>query len=171
MPFSLTKKCTLSVLIALLVATGPAWADKPDWKDNKKMDNPLDWQKKKNKQLPDRLDPDQSRSNKLTAGIHFNDRHRDVIRQYYSDSFRAGHCPPGLSKKNNGCLPPGQAKKWHLGRPLPGDVVYYDLPPQVIIGLGTPPAGQKYVRVASDFLLIPIGTVLVLDAIQDLNRL
>ena len=37
MPFSLTKKCTLSVLIALFVATGPAWADKPDWKDNKKM--------------------------------------------------------------------------------------------------------------------------------------
>jgi hypothetical protein len=22
-----------------------------------------------------------------------------------------GHCPPGLAKKNNGCLPPGQAKK------------------------------------------------------------
>jgi hypothetical protein len=21
-----------------------------------------------------------------------------------------GHCPPGLAKKNNGCLPPGQAK-------------------------------------------------------------
>lgn len=24
---------------------------------------------------------------------------------------RRGQCPPGLAKKNNGCLPPGQAKK------------------------------------------------------------
>lgn len=66
---------------------------------------------------------------------------------------------------------PGKRKNGIWGRPLPGDVVYYDLPPQVIIGLGTPPAGQKYVRVASDILLITIGTGMVLDAIQDLNRL
>ena len=25
--------------------------------------------------------------------------------------YGAGGCPPGLAKKNNGCLPPGQAKK------------------------------------------------------------
>jgi len=30
-------------------------------------------------------------------------------RLYALDS--RGNCPPGLAKKNNGCLPPGQAKK------------------------------------------------------------
>jgi len=27
-----------------------------------------------------------------------------------------GNCPPGLAKKNNGCLPPGQAKKLARGQ-------------------------------------------------------
>lgn len=30
------------------------------------------------------------------------------------------HCPPGLAKKHNGCLPPGQAKKlYNIGQRLP----------------------------------------------------
>jgi Ni/Co efflux regulator RcnB len=37
--------------------------------------------------------------------------------------------------------------------------------------LGTPPAGHKFVRVASDILLIAVGTSLVVDAIEDLGRL
>jgi hypothetical protein len=31
-------------------------------------------------------------------------------RQRYAEEFR-GDCPPGLARKNNGCLPPGQARK------------------------------------------------------------
>ena len=32
-----------------------------------------------------------------------------------------GGCPPGLAKKNNGCLPPGQAKKlYNIGQRFPG---------------------------------------------------
>ena len=42
-----------------------------------------------------------------------HDRHvvttRTGGRLYALDS--RGNCPPGLAKKNNGCLPPGQAKK------------------------------------------------------------
>ena len=31
-------------------------------------------------------------------------------------------CPPGLAKKNNGCLPPGQAKKlYNIGQRWPGN--------------------------------------------------
>ncbi len=31
-----------------------------------------------------------------------------------------GHCPPGLAKKGNGCMPPGQAKKlYNIGQRLP----------------------------------------------------
>ena len=34
-------------------------------------------------------------------------------------------CPPGLAKKNNGCLPPGQAKKlYNIGQRWPGNYGY-----------------------------------------------
>ena len=35
--------------------------------------------------------------------------------------YGVGGCPPGLAKKNNGCLPPGQAKKlYNIGQRWPG---------------------------------------------------
>jgi len=101
----------------------------------------------------------------------FDDRHRTLVREYYVEQTRTGRCPPGLAKKNNGCMPPGQAKKWQMGRPLPREVVYYDLPPQLVVKIGVPPAGHKYVRVAGDILLIALGTAMVVDAIQDLGRI
>jgi hypothetical protein len=34
--------------------------------------------------------------------------------------YGAGGCPPGLAKKNNGCMPPGQAKKlYRTGQRFP----------------------------------------------------
>lgn len=174
MQFPLNKKWPLFLCIAVFIASGPAFADKPDWND-KKMDNPLEWRKNKNKQHNDRIergiDREQVRGEERSVNIYFNTHHRDVVRRYYDDSFHSDRCPPGLAKKHNGCVPPGIAKKWHVGRPLPSDVIYYDLPPQLVISLGVPPAGQKYVRVAGDILLITVGTSMVLDAIQDLNRL
>ena len=39
--------------------------------------------------------------------------------------YGAGGCPPGLAKKNNGCLPPGQAKKlYNVGQRWPGSYGY-----------------------------------------------
>lgn len=40
------------------------------------------------------------------VGIHFGDRHREIVREYYGERYRSGHCPPGLAKKRNGCMPP-----------------------------------------------------------------
>lgn len=36
----------------------------------------------------------------------------------HGDAYNGGGggCPPGLAKKNNGCLPPGQAKKLYQGQ-------------------------------------------------------
>lgn len=102
---------------------------------------------------------------------HLNDERRAHIRSFYEEEFRGGHCPPGLAKKRNGCMPPGQAKKWRMGSPLPRDVVFYDVPPALVVRIGVPPAGYKYVRVASDILLIAVGTRMVADAISDLGRL
>lgn len=40
-------------------------------------------------------------------------------------------CPPGLAKKNNGCLPPGQAKKiFGVGDRLPASYSSYNVPLQ-----------------------------------------
>lgn len=80
-------------------------------------------------------------------------------------------CPPGLAKKNNGCLPPGQAKKWRYGQPLPRDVVWYPVPRELTIRLPAPPLDHKYVRVASDILLIAVGSSMVVDAISDLGSI
>jgi Ni/Co efflux regulator RcnB len=67
-------------------------------------------------------------------------------------------------------MPPGQAKKWKRGQPLPHDVTYYSVPQALVVTIGPPPPGHRYVRVATDILLIAIGTGLVVDAIQDLGR-
>jgi Ni/Co efflux regulator RcnB len=106
----------------------------------------------------------------IRIGGYFNDGQRAGAHDYYGQQFRAGNCPPGLAKKHNGCLPPGQAKKWQMGRPLPSDVAYYPVPPEVSVRLGVPPAGYKYVRVAKDILLIAVGSSMVVDAIEDLGR-
>jgi len=104
--------------------------------------------------------------------VRFGESDRVVVREYYVTVIRGGHCPPGLAKKHNGCLPPGQAKKrWAVGRPLPREVIFYDLPPPLIVELGPPPPGYRYARVANDVLLLAIGTGMVIDAISDLGRM
>lgn len=101
---------------------------------------------------------------------HFEERHRVVVRDYYGEQHRNGRCPPGLAKKHNGCVPPGQARKWHIGQQLPRDVIYYMVPQPLVLQIGRPPSGYRYVRVASDILLMAIGTGMIVDAIQDLGR-
>lgn len=104
-------------------------------------------------------------------GAYFSAQQRQVVHQDHARMIRSGHCPPGLAKKGNGCMPPGQAKKpYSIGQRLPPDVVYYELPPALAVRLGAPPAGHRFVRVAADILLIAIGTGMVIDAIEDLGR-
>ena len=100
--------------------------------------------------------------------ISFPSDARSAVRDYYA---APRHCPPGLAKKNNGCLPPGPAKKWTIGRPLPRDVIFHDLPRDLVVEIGLPPEGYRYVRAAADILLIAVGTGMVVDAIEDLGRL
>lgn len=106
-----------------------------------------------------------------TVTITISPRDQFTIRQYFGQQFASGHCPPGLAKKNNGCLPPGQAKKWGLGQPLPGGLPYYPLPPDLLARLLPPPAGYQYIRVAGDVLLMAVGSRMIVDAVRDLGRL
>ena len=76
-----------------------------------------------------------------------------------------------MAKKDNGCMPPGQARRWQRGYRLPPEVVYYEVPPALIMRLPPLPNTQRYVRVGGDILMIAAGTGMVLDAIEDLGRL
>ena len=104
---------------------------------------------------------------KSSRGVVVSDR----FGHMYALNARGG-CPPGLAKKNNGCLPPGQAKKlWAIGQPLPGSVMFYNLPGALLGQLTPAPAGYQYVQVASDILLMAIGTRMIAAAIADLSAM
>lgn len=148
-----------ALLLAGAALASAAHATKPDWVG-----------KGKHKHGDDEQRQEQHATVDIRVGGYFGDDQRRAAQDYYGGQSAKGHCPPGLAKKNNGCMPPGQAKKWSRGQPLPRDVVFYPVPSQVVVKIGVPPAGYKYVRVANDILLIAIGTSMVVDAIEDLMR-
>ena len=151
----------LALAICAALGAGTALADKPAGK-GKDKDRGQNEQRSNGHEQSDRGG---------SVSVRFDARQQTLVREYYGKEFKAGHCPPGLAKKNNGCMPPGQAKKWKRGAPLPRDVVFYELPPKLEVQIGLPPAGHRFVRVANDILLIATGTSMVVDAIQDLGNL
>jgi Ni/Co efflux regulator RcnB len=150
-----------ALIIAGVLAAGQSLADKPAWAGNGN-------DKGGRGDSDDRSSRDHDGAT-VRRGEYFDDHRRTVAHDYYREEYRGGHCPPGLAKKHNGCMPPGQARKWSVGRPLPREVIYYPLPPALIVQIGPPPTGYRYVRVASDILLIALGTGMVVDAMQDLG--
>ena len=161
------------LLIAGILVLAPAFAAQPTWAGGGKGEK--DEQKEKHeKQKSEKGDSDKRSSrdaSTVSRGEYFGDQHRVIVQNYYHEQFRTGRCPPGLAKKGNGCMPPGQAKKWAVGRPLPRDVIFYEVPQELVVQIGSPPAGYRYARVANDILLIAVGTGMVIDAIQDLGRM
>jgi hypothetical protein len=110
----------------------------------------------------------------LKAKINFADKDRLAVYHYFRDVARAGPCPAGLTRKADGCLPPDGitgGKKWVLGRQLPHQVVFYNLPADLAPRLAPAPAGYRYIRVGGDVLLISRGSGIVVAAIEDLARL
>jgi len=171
---SLKMNRTLALVIAGMLAIGPVMAEKPSWANDGKGDKKENKDKRDKKQ-DERLNDDRSARDRERSSVrsneYFQDRHRELIRDYYQEQYRSGRCPPGLAKKHNGCMPPGQAKKWSIGHRLPREVIFYNVPDALIVQIGRPPAGYRFVRVASDILLIAIGTGMVIDAIEDLGRM
>ena len=100
------------------------------------------------------------------------ERDRAAVYSYYRTEFVAGRCPPGLAKKDNGCLPPGQAKRlWMLGSPLPPPVAFYPLPAPLLAQLTPAPVGYQYVRVDNDILLMASGSRVVTASVGSLVNL
>ena len=120
---------------------------------------------------PSAQQPSSSRSSSGgQQGYVVSDRDRTTTYSYYRTEYNAGRCPPGLAKKDNGCMPPGLAKKqWEVGRPLPREVYYEELPPMLVRQLSPAPAGYQYVRVANDVLMMAVGTRLIAGAVADLS--
>lgn len=101
----------------------------------------------------------------------FANNDRETVRLYFGGKYGPGNCPPGLAKKNNGCLPPGLAKKrYEVGKSLPREVVYLEPPAELVVKLTPCPKGYQYVVVDGDLVKLAIGTMLVVDAIDGLMR-
>jgi hypothetical protein len=62
--------------------------------------------------------------------------------------------------------PPGQAKKWRIGRQLPSDVIFHDLGREILEVLGAPPRSHRFVCVDDDILRVNRFTGMVVDAID-----
>src|SRR5258707_12131702 len=103
------------------------------------------------------------------------DRDRQVVYSYYRTEYANPRCPPGLAKKGNGCLPPGQVYAppprpvYVVGQPLPPTVVYQPVPPPLIEPLEPGPPGYGYVQVDNDVLLMDMANRLIADVVNDLS--
>jgi hypothetical protein len=171
--FVLQVSLAMALVFSGVFLASPALAEKPSWagdKGDEKHSEKDKHGKHKEGKGRDRGESGEKSGPGAKASHHFSEENRISVHQYYGDQFRNGRCPPGLAKKGNGCMPPGQAKKWKTGRPLPREAVFYDLPPEVLVQLGPAPSGHRFVRVASDILMIAAGTGMVVDAIEDIGR-
>jgi Ni/Co efflux regulator RcnB len=157
-PISMITRLAVLGLAALLASTG-VQADK----GGKHGHGNKHEQKNDNRYYDDRRDD-------VSIQVYFGNNDRRIVNEYYAPEFRAGHCPPGLAKKGNGCMPPGQAKKWRKGQPLPQGIAYYELPHDLVYRMPPPPPRHRYVRVGSDILLLSIGSGIVVDAMIDIGR-
>lgn len=164
--------CLTAIGIALTLVAGGAIADKPNWAgDGKHKEGKKHHEGKVHHDKNEH--GDRSRDSDRHDGevtFSFGSDDRRIISEYYGTQVRKGKCPPGLAKKNNGCQPPGHAKKWHRGRPLSRDIKYYELPMELRARLPAPPPNHRYVQIAGDILVIAIGTSMVVDALEDILR-
>jgi Ni/Co efflux regulator RcnB len=142
------------ILSVAITAAAPAFAGKPDAPGNKETPKSSQGQPASS----------HARNDSEDSPVYCTEDRRNRIRSYYTKNPGSGNCPPGLAKKNNGCQPPGQIKKWRKGEPLPHDVVYHDLSGALAEQLGHTPGGDKIVQIDSDVLLISTATGMVLDA-------
>jgi len=135
----------LAIAVAGILASGAAIADKP-------------------------ASPRGKSEAKLQQAKYFNDRHWMTVRDFYNEQMRAGKCPLGFVRKDDGCETPDQTRKWEIGKPLPPSAVRFDVPPGLAAKLGKPPTGHRYLRVGADILLVSNRTRLVVDGVLDLGR-
>lgn len=166
---SVSRSSRFAVLAACaLCFAAPAFADKGEHgdkhgdKEQKHADKEWEKAEKHARKHPDREG--------VRVGQYFNDQNREAARGYYGQQYgNGGRCPPGLAKKHNGCMPPGQVR-YVVGQPLPRTVIVYPVPQPVIVQLPIAPPGYRYVRSGNDILLLSPQSQVVVDVIAGLLR-
>jgi Ni/Co efflux regulator RcnB len=153
----------IALAIASLFIAGPAFAKDHDNEGHGNAKHAQKQQEKAEKHAAKR------EREEIKQGAFFNDQHRTFAREYYGQHYGHGrNCPPGLAKKNNGCLPPGQARKWDVGQPIPRGVTVYSVPQPVLVHLPPAPYGYRYARLGGDIVLVQQQNNLIVDIIQGL---
>lgn len=105
----------------------------------------------------------------IKQGAYFNDQQRTLVREYYTTTYsNSKRCPPGLAKKNNGCLPPGQVQDLVVGQPVPRNVTVYQVAQPVIRKLPPAPVGYRYERIGGDIVLVQQENNIIVDVIKGL---
>ena len=168
MTLSFNTRHLVGLAIASMLMAGPAFAkDKGD-------DHGNGGGKHGNKHSQKNEDKAEKKAEKreredIKQGAYFNDQHRTYARQYYSTTYKDGkRCPPGLAKKNNGCMPPGQVQDLVVGQPIPSNVKVYQVAQPVIQKLPPAPAGYRYERIGGDIVLVQQQNNIVVDVIKGL---
>ncbi len=107
----------------------------------------------------------------VNVDVVFGPRERTIVREYYVARNGKGHCPPGLAKKHDRCLPPGHAKKrYRVGGEIERDVVLLPVPHELEVRIGLPPRGYRYAVIDGDVVKLALGTLMVVDAIDALSE-
>ncbi len=162
------------VLVSALCAglASPAWADNDKNKGKGNDNDRGQSQGNRGDKGNDNRGNDRATVSQTPTRVVVTDRDRTTVYTYYRTEFTSGNCPPGLAKKNNGCLQPGQAKKlWSVGQPLPPTMVYHQLPQPLMMQLAPPPPGYDYVRIDDDIVLMNRDPRLVSEIISNLGQL
>ena len=107
----------------------------------------------------------------IDIDIVFDSGSKPSVRSHYSGGYAGKSCPPGLAKKNNGCLPPGQVNKHNRGDVVPKSVTLYRIPNVLEVKLKPLPAGYVYRYVDGEVLVIAEAARKVIDAVVLLSTL
>ena len=151
----------------MLAFSLPILADKSS--SNGNQGNSSKHYKKKSKQKGNG-DSYSYEKNSDVSNLYFNEQQRNVISKIIVKSIiPTTVLLVSLRRTTVACLQVRQ-KNGEKAIPYPKMLSTTIFPPKSI-QLGRPPEGHRYIRVASDILLIAVGTGMIVDAIQDLNNM
>jgi hypothetical protein len=164
----------IATLLLIALPAMPALAGKPDKSDKGKGHGNSQGSQGKGQKDKSKHDGDGGWRIEHDDHDHsprFSYQDRDYWRDYWHQEYQHGKCPPGLAKKHNGCMPPGQAKKrYQVGHPLPSGVVLVPVPAVLLPRLPVLSPGYRYGMIDGDLVKLAVGTLLVVDAIQGLTN-